>query len=727
MHRLLTILFSLTIGFVNAQPQMPFGFWKSRNEQIDLFANQKSIAFDGANQRLDISNDTSLYFGNKEINISAWVYMSDATNFTIYASSSLFFKVNASDKLEARLYDSSTAGYIGRIYNTAITSYENNWIFVEFRYTNNGSSSGIDLKINGVVVDDTDANSGSFTTLKANGSIYVGYDGSVYSNGSIDQLVLSKKAYSVSQSKELMTLRDLTEYSLYDSVIVWFEFEDADTSGFTINDRVGNNNATMVNAPLRLVCIPFPYAYQLDTSFYYTNITPFINGSTSTLSSYGGFRWDFDGVNESIEIGDINFSGDWTISFWIYVKTSTPSVTYPINLASTTTGIFTEYGAYGDRWGLFQGSFPPPLANTNLIENQWHHLQVAKSGTDVAFYLNGIPDGVDTITDFDIDNLRIGARSTLYANVAIADVIVFNKKLSDIEAFMVFNNHEPRDDNKFSLSSNIVGYWRGYNSTNTASGVLDMSGNAHNGTMTNMENADIGYSYPIKAFDLDNQNEGSFDFNGTNEYVNIPDSANLSFTENHMFISGWINMDDATNFTIANKSGEYLLWVNSSDKLEARFIDDSTSSYIGRTYNTAITSYENKWIFVECSFYASNLEIRLNGVRVDDTDANSGTFVKMRDTSNPLYLAYNGTNYANGNISHVSISGLNSSICQCQEMYNNGSPVDPSKITFNTDIISHWALDQRDDVSGTIYDIVGTNNGTSINTPTLDTLTYPTN
>ena len=108
---------------------------------------------------------------------------------------------------------------------------------------------------------------------------------------------------------------------------------------------------------------------------------------------------------------------------------------------------------------------------------------------------------------------------------------------------------------------------------------------------------------------------GVLDFNGSSDYISIPDHNDFSFgngsADDPFSVSAWIKADDLTNFPIVTKgvyntSGEWFFQTNSSDKLEFYLADESVAScYTGRSYNTALTSYQQQWIHV-CATYSGN-------------------------------------------------------------------------------------------------------------------------
>ena len=87
--------------------------------------------------------------------------------------------------------------------------------------------------------------------------------------------------------------------------------------------------------------------------------------------------------------------------------------------------------------------------------------------------------------------------------------------------------------------------------------ITDLSGNAINGTLTN------GPTF-------DSSNNGSIDFDGTNDYISLDRSTTYDFTNNQSFtISGWFNITQADGScpyvgkwgTNTNSTGGYQLWV----------------------------------------------------------------------------------------------------------------------------------------------------------------------
>lgn len=737
-----------------------------------LFSNQKSLTLNGTSQYVSVADSNSLSFGDSTTDspftFTAWIKPTDATLFPILDKDSEYlFGMNGADRLELDVIDNGTGNRTFRSTLSTLTSYEGKWTHVAGSWE--PSTSTIKLYINGSDDSGTQTTSGTYVAMHNTANVLrIGSRtnfSTQYAGGLLDQVVIWDKVLSISEVKEAVVLRDLTQHSAYANIVSWYEFDDADVSGTTVSDRVGSNDGTMVNSPTRTKCVPFPYSYQLNTTDFFDNATPFTDGSTSTLTPYGGFGWDFDGTNEYITIPDgtgLSFTdgagNDEPFSFSTWI--SIPNMATQNQIFSKSSGSF-EYDCFMVSSQLYIRIYGGGLSNNYLQAR----VAVSEFPQDKKFLLTITYDGSNTNTGIKIySNKRllsttnstsgsylgisntaspiyIARRSYLYTTMQAYSFAIYNKELSSTEVGEVYNNHEPRDETLSSLSGNLSGYWRGYNSTNTASGVLDQSGNANHGTMTNMEDTDIVYSYPREAFDLANGNEGSVDFDGVNEYVTVADNATLSPAGSAFSLAVWVKADSRGMRFINKVEGTTAEWrweVTGAGNYRIWLYDTDTSNYIGRSKSTLEPTSDSNWRLAVMTFdgstLATGIKLYWNTTRVDDTTNNSGTFTGMKNTSAYLTLGALDVGtvfYGDGKMNHASVIGKELSLCEIQELYNDGSPVDPTAVTFASDFVSYWALDGRDDLttSNGVLDLVGTNTGTAQNmvAGNLSTTDYPTN
>ena len=156
--------------------------------------------------------------------------------------------------------------------------------------------------------------------------------------------------------------------------------------------------------------------------------------------------------------------------------------------------------------------------------------------------------------------------------------------------------------------------------------------------------------------------KGSLGFNGVDDFIEIADHNDFTPALLPFSVSAWIYMHDATNFIIASKGvegtdGEWRFYTDGSDKLLFHGYDESANKYIGRKYNTALTTYENQWVHLVATYDGSNLStgigLYINGVKVDDTTDEAATFVAVENLNHAVWIGRYGTNYANGLIDNV--------------------------------------------------------------------------
>ena len=159
----------------------------------------KSLSFDGTDNYIEVADADNLSFGNgvtdSPFSISTWVNMTDATRFRIvskYDSNfEYLFSTGSADTIVFNCYDNSTSARIGRLYSTALTSFQGSWIHLVATYSGNGSSSGLKIYLNGSRIDNTDNNSGSYTAMEnTTAPLEIGKATTNYANGLIDEVAI---------------------------------------------------------------------------------------------------------------------------------------------------------------------------------------------------------------------------------------------------------------------------------------------------------------------------------------------------------------------------------------------------------------------------------------------------------------------------------------------------------------------------------------------------------
>lgn len=172
------------------------------------------------------------------------------------------------------------------------------------------------------------------------------------------------------------------------------------------------------------------------------------------------------------------------------------------------------------------------------------------------------------------------------------------------------------------------------------------------------------------------------DLDGDSDYIEIPDHDDFTPAGTKFSISAWVYMHDATEFIIASKGvyntdGEWRFATELTDKLYAIAMDESVANcFIGRIYNTALTSYQNIWIHVLTTYgggaTSSSFKLYLNGVNVDNADNENlaASFVSIEDLTHAVWIGRDATTYSNGLIDNVMMWKKELSAMDALNIYN---------------------------------------------------------
>ena len=190
------------------------------------------------------------------------------------------------------------------------------------------------------------------------------------------------------------------------------------------------------------------------------------------------------------------------------------------------------------------------------------------------------------------------------------------------------------------------------------------------------------------------ENTYSLDFDGSNDYVEIEHTNDLSFgdgsNDSAFSISAWVKMDDATGFRILSKDGgvtgtkrEYEFMTETSDDYLYMFLrDEDPGKWAYVKTNATITSHEGSWVHLATTYdggggatAADGLAIYINGSSVAVTATNNAAYVAMENNSGEVYIGRKANYYANGKIDSVSIWDVELDADAVSAIYNSGTPI----------------------------------------------------
>ena len=152
--------------------------------------------FEGTDDYIEIADHVDFTPALTPFSISAWVYMHSATYFVwaskwqVASNREWNMYTGTPKKINFRVYDNSENASIGRLYNTSLASYENQWAHFVATYDGGILSSGIKIYLNGNRVDDADSESGNFISVEnLTAPVYIGRYDTKYANGLIDNVM----------------------------------------------------------------------------------------------------------------------------------------------------------------------------------------------------------------------------------------------------------------------------------------------------------------------------------------------------------------------------------------------------------------------------------------------------------------------------------------------------------------------------------------------------------
>ncbi|SLM27878.1 exported hypothetical protein [Desulfamplus magnetovallimortis] len=326
------------------------------------------------------------------------------------------------------------------------------------------SSTGMKIYINGVL-DTNNTQTGDFdsnsTFLIGNATnLNRGYD------GQMDEVRVWNIARTEAEIKANMH-KELTGSET--GLITYYKMSDG--SGTTITDNSGNSNTGTIT-----------------------------NGATWKASaSFAGPRkaLDFDGTDDYVTIADNNsldLTTNYTIEAWIKPRA------------------FNFHGGIVGKWHT--SSLPPPYGYTlrlsgdisysginfdgmetedgTLTANQWQHIAAVNNGVTRKVYLNGVEQTLSPSTPYTVeansDPVIIGKDY-----LSEAGTRYFDGEIDEVRIWNVARTPEQIRENMMntlnvSSELNLVAYYRMDQSDGTT--LYDMTVNANNGTLTNMDNTD---------------------------------------------------------------------------------------------------------------------------------------------------------------------------------------------------------------------------------------------
>jgi len=177
-----------------------------------------------------------------------------------------------------------------------------------------------------------------------------------------------------------------------------------------------------------------------DVSDYQNNGT--VYGATWNSSGYLGGAYQFDGVNDYIDLGDDESlkprNNDYTIETWIKGVGTTKNI---IDWGVAGVGqVSLKIHSDGTiRFNLYDGSNDRNAYSVATVnDDQWHHVVATRNGNNMQIYIDGLASGTpstDPINDINPNSntMKVGTRfdaGDAWFNGMIDDLQIYNRSLT---------------------------------------------------------------------------------------------------------------------------------------------------------------------------------------------------------------------------------------------------------------------------------------------------------
>ena len=273
-----------------------------------------------------------------------------------------------------------------------------------------------------------------------------------------------------------------------------------------------------------------------------TPFSPYAPSAAYTQAEVGGSGY-FDGAGDWLNAGsDTAFAfgtGDFTIELWFYANSiDDTNETFVCTNDNTSTNADWQLGVSTDNGNEIQLKFGSgPVLTYPVSVNQWYHLAVVRSGTDLSLYVNGVE--VDTATssnDFSVNGpLKIGENrgGTKYFDGYLSDLRIIKGTALYTSAFTPPTAPLAAVTNTSLLCSF------------TNAGIFDSTGK---NVLETVGNAQIDTA--VKKFGT-----GSMEFDGAGDYLSMPQSTQTQFGDGDFTIEGWFYRNNTNDGTIYGDRG----------------------------------------------------------------------------------------------------------------------------------------------------------------------------
>lgn len=356
----------------------------------------------------------------------------------------------------------------------------------------------------------------------------------------------------------------------------------------------------------------------IDSSANNFSITRTGNVTQGAFSPYGS-NWSnyFDGNGDYLSLPTntaFNFgTGDFTVECYANLNSIGGLL---VTAADATGGLFFGfqsstvfgYGRTGVAWDY--------TVTVSVSVNQWHHFALTRSGTSIRLFIDGAQVGTtqtsSTAYDLGATNLLIGGFvASLWVNGYISNVRVIKG------AAQYTANFTPATAPLTAVAGTSL-------LTCQANRFLDASANAFTVTPAGNVNVQRYSPFAPTVEYSTTTNGGSGYFDGANDYLTTPNSANLTLGTSDFTISFWVYFADLSTNMILYDQRNSTVSVYPTIYMTPSVINYYVS---GGTRIASSTIYAGTWIYIVVSRVSGTTRLFINGVQSGSSYTDSNTYL----------------------------------------------------------------------------------------------------
>ena len=613
----------------------------------------KALSFDGSDDHFTATDTSSLKSGNSWT-ISAWINLRSSTggyDAIVVGKQGWHGGLIAVPNVIRLAIAEGSAGASDLISYT--TEYG---VWHHYIATFTTGTNAMELFVDGVSAGTNTFNEGTMVnygdTLYVGGSGDVNYHPEVY----VDDVRIYNRALTAAEARALYEsgasrLSSSQNSLMTNGLINFWSFNGANISSGTIVDHIGGNTGT---------------TSQISTSTFYTA------GKVGQ-----GLEFTATSMVNLPTVISLSHTANWSISVW--AKTTNAGTLYimthqsgnPVTNAIRVVSGKINYYHYNGAWNSESGS-------ATVNDGNWHLLTWVNNGdSTLDMYVDGVLDADNVASNNSGPLNRIGnswAGDSGFVGT-LDEFRIYNRSLSASEVKQLYNmgagKMNASQNNR--ATSGLIGLWS-FNGPDISNGVaLDRSGQGNNGYLTNIATSTF--------YDAGKVGQ-AFNFDGTDDYVNIGNVSALNFERTDSFSVGvWVKTADTTTGREILGNGAYSQsgWsVINIDTNQVRFaLANSATNRVVIDANPPASYYTGSWTHIVFTYdgtsLASGVKSYMNGALVTQdtvTDALSSSI----QTANSFRIGYgyHTSNVFNGSLDEVRIYNRVLTAAEVKQLYDMG-------------------------------------------------------